>query len=79
MAQNSQDMKAKESAKRLFADPTFEPQWMTSRREAERQALEDDMTIGVPKSWDKTAAMSRKRIAEKYPSRRRVRDWEGFS
>ncbi|MFN3008633.1 hypothetical protein [Mycolicibacterium wolinskyi] len=63
---------AKQSTEALFADESFEPQWMKDRREAERQALEEGVTIGVRKAWDKAAAISRQRIADKYPSKKRL-------
>lgn len=63
---------AKQSTEALFADETFEPQWMKDRREAERQAFEEGVTIGVRKAWDQAAAMSRQRIAAKYPSKKRL-------
>lgn len=59
------------SVEALFEDESFEPQWMKDRREAERQALEEGVTLGVRKSWDKAAELSRQRISAKYPSKKR--------
>lgn len=66
---------AKESVEKLFEEE-FVPQWERDRRLAEHQALQEGQHLSIRKAWDKAAAMSRARISEKYPSRRRVREWD---
>lgn len=67
---------AKQSVEELFEQP-FEPQWMRDRRLAEAEALEHGVTIGVRKAWDRAAAMSRQRINDKFPSKKRVQQDSG--
>lgn len=62
---------AKQSVEELFEQP-FEPQWMRDRRLAEAEAFEEGVTLGVRKAWDRAAAMSRARIAAKFPGKKRV-------
>lgn len=72
----SKKIKAKQSYERLFAEP-FTPQWMTAQEEVERHALEEFVSNGVDQQWRRTAEESRQRIADRYPSKRRMLRHDG--
>lgn len=65
---------AHQSIERLFAEP-FTPQWMAGQEEAELHALNELVTTGVDQKWRQEAEESRRRIADKYPSKKRIEDW----
>ncbi|WP_100504048.1 hypothetical protein [Mycobacteroides abscessus] len=67
---------AKQSIELLFAEP-FTPQWLDAQEERERHELEELVTNGVDQQWRRTAEQSRQAIADKYPSKRRLRAWDG--
>lgn len=69
-------IQAKQSIERLFAEP-FTPQWMTEQEAVDRALLDDLVTNGVDQQWRKAAEESRQSIVDKYPSKRRLRRFDG--
>lgn len=63
---------ARASIDRLFAEP-FTPQWMTEQEEHERVELHEAVTVAIDEKWRSLAEQSRQAIADKYPSKRRLR------
>lgn len=68
---------ARQSIEQLFAEP-FVPQWMSAQEDIERALLDDLVTNGVDQQWRKVAEESRERIADKYPSKQRLRKYDGL-
>lgn len=54
----------------LFAEP-FKPAWMRRQEEDQRMELEWYVTKGIQIEWKKVAEESRRKLAEKYPPKKR--------